>query len=97
MSSNYLNIFSKLNKFDINLCLKQFFSAIKEKMDSLRPQSSCFIFTSRSSKSYKMEEMSLGTKDSLPTCIIIDCSMLSYVDITGVTTLKKKQLKNMKR
>lgn len=59
-------------------------------MDSLRPQSSCFIFTSRSSKSYQMEEISLGTKNSysLPTHIIIDCSMLSYIDTTGVTTLK---------
>jgi anti-anti-sigma regulatory factor len=35
-----------------------------------------------------MEEISLGIKDSLPTHIIIDCSMLSYIDTTGVTTLK---------
>jgi anti-anti-sigma regulatory factor len=35
-----------------------------------------------------MEEMSLGAKDSLPTHIIIGCSMLSYIDTTGVTTLK---------
>jgi anti-anti-sigma regulatory factor len=35
-----------------------------------------------------MEEISLEIKDSLPTHIIIDCSMFSYIDTTGVTTLK---------
>lgn len=58
-------------------------------MDSLLPKPSCFIFGASKSHSYKMDNISIDNKDVLPTHIIIDCSMLSYIDTTGVTTLKE--------
>src|SRR5882724_9742224 len=48
--------------------------------------SNCFIF--RENKNYKMDENFFENK-YLPKYIIIDCSMLSYIDTAGVTTLKK--------
>ncbi|CAG2167190.1 unnamed protein product [Oppiella nova] len=63
-------------------------TAIKEEMLAMTPSTSCFVFTE--TKDYKaMTEKYLEHKKNLPKYIIIDCSMLSYIDTSGVTELKK--------
>ncbi|XP_054159246.1 prestin-like [Oppia nitens] len=61
---------------------------IKEELKAMTPRNSCFPF--RDTKTSKItKELVLERKPNLPKYIIVDCSMLSYIDSAGVTTLKK--------
>ncbi|CAG2119742.1 unnamed protein product, partial [Medioppia subpectinata] len=61
---------------------------IKEEMMSMAPKTSCFMFAETRDFT-KLNEDFLEHKKHLPKYIIIDCSMLSYIDTSGVTTLTK--------
>lgn len=56
-------------------------------MSAMSEKSNCFIF--RDVRNDKSKQIVLESKQNLPKFLIIDCSMLSYIDTSGVTTLKK--------
>jgi anti-anti-sigma regulatory factor len=50
-------------------------------------QSCCFRFGS--SKNSNLTRISVLSEEKLPTHIIIDCSMISYIDTAGANAIKK--------